>query len=145
MKKASALLVLVLASLALVACGSSSDDNSTTGSSEATTTNEAKTGGGGGGGETIAIEADPGGGLAYTTKSVSAQPGTVTIDFKNPQGLVHDVAVEDSNGKEVGKTELIAEGSSTAVLDNLKPGSYTFFCSVPGHREAGMEGALTVK
>jgi plastocyanin len=144
MKKASALIALVLASVALVACGSS-NSSSTTGSTGGETTSEATTGGGSGGGETISIEADPGGQLAYTTKSVSAKPGNVTIDFKNPQGLVHDVAVEDSSGKEIGKTELISEGETTAALANLKPGSYTFFCSVPGHREAGMEGTLTVK
>jgi plastocyanin len=68
----------------------------------------------------------------------------VTIDFNNPQGLTHDVAIEDSSGKEVGKTELIAsEETSTTV--NLKPGTYTYYCTVPGHREAGMEGTLTVK
>jgi uncharacterized cupredoxin-like copper-binding protein len=68
----------------------------------------------------------------------------MTIEFNNPQGLTHDVAIEDSSGKEVGKTELIAnEKTSTQI--HLNPGTYTFFCSVPGHREAGMEGTLTVK
>jgi plastocyanin len=146
MKKASALFVLILASVALVACGSSSNSSSTT--TEAAPSNEATTGGSagsGGGGETIDIEADPGGELAYTTKSLTAKAGNVTIDFKNPQALMHDVAVEDSSGKVIGKTELVAEASSTASLENLKPGTYTFFCTVPGHREAGMEGTMTVK
>jgi plastocyanin len=148
MKKASALLVLVLASVALVACGSSSNSTSST-TTESTASSEAAAGSGStgssGGGETIAIEADPGGELAYTTKSLTAKAGNVTIDFKNPQALMHDVAVEDSSGKVIGKTELVAESSSTASLENLKPGTYTFFCTVPGHREAGMEGTLTVK
>jgi plastocyanin len=147
MKKASALFVLILASVALVACGSSSSSSSTT--TESTASSEATTGGGGGGGstggETIDVEADPGGALAYTAKSITAKAGNVTIDFKNPQALQHDVAVENASGEEVGKTELVAEGSSTASLENLKPGTYTFYCTVPGHREAGMEGTLTVK
>jgi plastocyanin len=138
MKKASALLVLVLASVALAACGSSSG-TTTESTSESTSSSEA------GGGETIAVEADPNGELAYTTKSLSAKAGNVTVDFTNPQGLQHDVAIEDSSGKIVGKTELIAESSSTAPIENLKPGTYHFFCTVPGHREAGMEGTLTVK
>jgi plastocyanin len=147
MKKVSALFVLILASVALVACGSSNGTTTTAGSTaETTATNEAAGGGGSsGGGETLKVEADPSGSLAYTTKSLSAKAGNVTIDFNNPQPLTHDVAVEDSSGKEVGKTELVAESSSTATLENLKPGTYTFFCSVPGHREAGMEGTLTVK
>lgn len=146
MKKASALLVLILASVALAACGSSNGTTTTAGSTaETTATNEAAGGGSSGGGETLKVEADPGGSLAYTTKSLSAKAGNVTIDFNNPQPLTHDVAVEDSSGEEVGKTELVAESSSSATLENLKPGTYTFFCSVPGHREAGMEGTLTVK
>lgn len=147
MKKFAALLALALAAFALVACGDSDDDTTTSGGSATTT--ETTTGGAGGGaanggGSTLAFKADPGGGLAYTTTEAEAKAGKVTIDFDNPQSLTHDVAIEDSSGKEVGATELIASGSDSTVVD-LKPGTYTFFCSVPGHREAGMEGTLTVK
>ena len=154
MKKFAALLALAFASLALVACGGGSDDSSSTtatngggeSSAESTTGGNANSTGGGasGGGSTVSFEADPGGNLAYTTTSASAKAGKVTIDFNNPQELTHDVKIEDSSGEEVGGTELIAGGSDSATV-NLKPGTYTFFCSVPGHREAGMEGTLTVK
>jgi plastocyanin len=150
MKKFAAFLALVLASVALVACGGSSDDSSsTTATSGGESSNGAAAGEGaeansGGGGATVKFEADPGGELAYTSDTASAKAGKVTVDFTNPQALTHDVQIEDSSGKEVGGTELIASGSDSATVD-LKPGTYTYFCSVPGHREAGMEGTLTVK
>jgi plastocyanin len=147
MKKVAALLALVLASVALVACGSSSDNSSTTTASGGESSSGA-TGGGkeesSGGGSTVKFEADPGGELAYTTDTATAKTGQVTVDFKNPQALTHDVKIEDAQGEEVGGTELIASGEDSATVD-LKPGTYTYFCSVPGHREAGMEGTLTVK
>jgi plastocyanin len=145
MKKLTALFVLALASVALVACGG--DDDGTTTTATETGGGAAAEGGenaGGGGGSTIKFEADPNGELAYTTTEASAKAGTVTVDFNNPQSLTHDVAIEDSGGKEVGKTDLIGKEETSTTVD-LKPGSYTFFCSVPGHREAGMEGTLTVK
>jgi plastocyanin len=151
MKKVAALLALALAAFALVACGGDDSDTTATGGGE--TTQEAETGGGqengggsneGGGGTTLSFLADPEGALAYTTAEVVTQAGQVTIDFDNPQSLTHDVAIEDSSGKEVGATELIADGSDSTTV-NLKPGTYTFFCSVPGHREAGMEGTLKVE
>jgi plastocyanin len=148
MKKVAALLALALASVALVACGSSSDDSTATTSGGETTSGATSGGGkeegGGGGGSTLKFEADPGGDLAYTTTTASAKAGNVTVDFNNPQALTHDVKVEDAQGEEVGGTELIASGEDSATVA-LKPGTYTFFCSVPGHREAGMEGTLTVK
>lgn len=144
MKKAAAALVLVLASLALVACGSSNSSSSSN-----TTSSESGAAAGGsekaaGGGEAISLEADPNGQLAYTTTSVTAKAGNVTIDFNNPQALEHDVAIEDSGGKVVGQTELVGEGSTSAPV-KLKSGTYHYFCTVPGHRDAGMEGTLTVK
>jgi len=150
MKKVAALLALALASVALVACGSSDSSSSTTttsGGGESTSgaaAGDGKEEGGGGAASSVKFEADPNGELAYTSDTATAKAGKVAVEFNNPQALTHDVQIEDSSGKEVGGTELIASGSDSTTVD-LKPGTYTFFCSVPGHREAGMEGKLTVK
>jgi plastocyanin len=148
MKKLAALLVLALAAFALVACGGDDDSDTTTATTDAHSGAAAEGGeeaaGGGGGGSTVDFEADPNGELAYTTDSATAEAGEVTIDFKNPQSLTHDVVIEDQSGEDVGATELIGEGETSETI-NLKPGKYTFYCSVPGHREAGMEGTLTVE
>jgi len=103
---------------------------------------EAKGGGGGAASTTLKVEASPTA-LAYDTTSLSAKAGKVTIDFKNPSPIPHNVVIEE-NGKELAGFEPIAEGEESESAE-LKPGTYTFFCSVPGHREAGMEGTLTVK
>jgi plastocyanin len=149
MKKLAVAFALVLASLALAACGSSSDSSGTT--AETTTESQAETGAGqakeaegGSAGSAAALDIEAGEGLAFTSDSATAKSGKVTVNFTNSQPLTHDVAIEDSSGKTIGKTELIAEGSDSAVVD-LKPGEYTYYCTVPGHREAGMEGTLTVK
>lgn len=145
MKKIAAFLALALASLALVACGGDDDEPTTTtdtGASNGAATNGG--GGGQGGGSTLAIEADPSGGLAFTSDNLEAKAGAVTVDFQNPQPVGHDADIEDPGGKVVVDTEIVTESSDTAT-GNLKPGKYVFFCSVPGHREGGMEGTLTVK
>jgi plastocyanin len=131
---------LVVAALALTACGGDDDDDSSAATSTSTTTQAQ----GGGGGETLKVTADPGGQLAFEEKSLSAKAGQVTIDFDNPSSTDHDVTIEDQGGTEVAATDIIADDTATANAD-LQPGSYTFFCSVDGHREAGMEGPLTVK
>ncbi len=156
MKKVIAVLVLALAALTLVACGGSDSSESTATTAETTAESNGANGaagagggeeGGGseGGGSVVKIEAAEGSELAYVEKSATAKAGSVSIEFNNPQSLSHDVAVEDSSGEELGKTELVAGSSTTATIGNLKPGKYTFFCTVPGHREAGMEGTLTVE
>lgn len=151
MKKAVFGFALILAALALVACGGDDDSDTTTnGGAETTTESGSEAGGGneaeGGTADSdgLAFEADPAGGLAYTEKAVTAKAGKTTVDFTNPQPISHDVAIEDAGGKEVGATEVIGEGNDSTVVE-LKPGDYKFFCSVPGHREAGMEGDLTVE
>jgi plastocyanin len=134
--------VAALAVLGLAACGGGDDDDETTAAAQPTTT--AAAGGGGGGGSTVDISTPSGSDLAFNQQDVSAKAGSVTIDFDNMQSLQHDVKVEDSSGQELGGTDLVSSATATATVD-LQPGSYTFFCSVPGHREAGMEGTLTVK
>jgi plastocyanin len=151
MKKLATLLAVLAVATALAACGSSSSSSS---SSEGETSGGAAESGekpgnessssGGSGGSTVSFEADPGGELAYTATEATAKAGKVTVDFNNPQGLTHDVAIENEKGETVGKTELIADGEDSTTVD-LKPGTYHYYCTVPGHREAGMEGTLTVK
>jgi len=149
MKKV-ALLLLVLAPLVLAACGDS-DDETPSKTTPTETTGEAAGGGGGtakegtGAGSVVQIEAAGGTELAYVQKAVNAKAGPVAIEFTNPQSLSHDVEVEDQSGEDVGETELIADSKTTATTESLKPGTYTFYCSVPGHREAGMEGTLKVE
>jgi plastocyanin len=146
MKKLSAVIaVAALAVLGLAACGGSSSDNSTTAASTPASTTPAGGGGGAGGGSsTVDISTPSGSTLAFDQKDVSAKAGSVTINFDNKQSLQHDVAVADSSGKVLGQTDLVSSGTSNATVD-LQPGTYTFYCTVPGHKEAGLEGTLTVK
>ena len=57
--------------------------------------------------------------------------------------MPHDIAVEGNGVNEKG--EVVQGGGTSEFSANLQPGEYTFFCSVPGHREGGMEGKLTVE
>ena len=94
-------------------------------------------------GGTLQLAADPTD-IAYDKTELASKPGKVTIDFTNPAALEHDVAIEAEGGEEIAASEVIGEGK-TSVSTELAPGTYTFYCTVPGHREAGMEGTLTVK
>jgi plastocyanin len=90
----------------------------------------------------VKISADPSGALKFEQTDVSASAGSITIDFTNMSSLPHDVKIEGNGAS--GGTDEITNSSTTATVD-LEPGTYTFFCSVDGHRAAGMEGTLTVK
>ena len=90
----------------------------------------------------LKLAANPEGQLSYDTKQLSAKAGLVTIAMTNMSPLEHNVTV--ARGSTVlGATPTFKGGAKTLTL-NLKPGTYTFYCSVPGHRQAGMEGTLTV-
>jgi plastocyanin len=149
MKKLVPLFALLLAALALAACGGGDDTTGEETAAAPETTQEAESekeaeGGTGGSAAAVDIEADPSGQLAFTSDSASAKAGKVTVNFTNTSPVPHDVRIESSGGEEVGGTEVISESNESATVD-LKPGEYTYFCSIPGHRQAGMEGTLTVK
>jgi plastocyanin len=92
----------------------------------------------------LSLEANPEGQLKYNTTSLTAKAGKVSIAFANMSPVGHNVTVASASGAVVGATPTFQGGNKTLSL-NLKPGVYKFYCSVPGHRQAGMEGTLTVK
>ncbi len=92
----------------------------------------------------LSLEANPEGQLKYNTTTLTANAGKVSIDFTNMAPLAHNVTVASASGAVVRATPTFQGGAKTLTL-KLKPGTYKFYCSVPGHRMAGMEGTLTVK
>jgi plastocyanin len=94
-------------------------------------------------GGVITIPADPSGSLAYEFADAEGQPGPVTLRSPNESSIDHDISIEGNGLDENG--EVVKNGGVSEVKVDLKPGEYTFYCSVPGHREGGMEGKLTVK
>ena len=100
-------------------------------------------GAGEGGGRALTLSADPGGDLSFDTESLEARAGQVTIQMENPSSVPHNVSVDGRGVDEEGRT--VGQGGTSTVAADLRPGEYDFYCSVPGHREAGMEGTLTVR
>ena len=128
--------------LAVVGCGSSKKSSSSTPAPapSTTSTTPAKTAGGG---STLKLSADPGGQLKFDKSSLQSKAGGVKIALKNPSTIPHNVSIQGTGVNAVGGTA--NGGGTTQVVATLKPGSYTFYCNVPGHRQAGMQGTLTVK
>jgi uncharacterized cupredoxin-like copper-binding protein len=145
-----AVLALAVGLVALAGCGSSSKSTSSSSSAAAPapTTTAASTPapatGGTSAAQKLSLSANPEGQLKYNTKSLTAKAGSVTIDFTNSAPLAHDVTVASASGAVVGATAVF-QGGSKSLSVKLTPGKYTFYCSVPGHRQAGMEGTLTVQ
>jgi uncharacterized cupredoxin-like copper-binding protein len=141
------LVALGLGAILVGGCGSSKSTSSSASTAAPETTTPAttpSTAAPSGGASALSISADPQGELKYSTTSLSAKSGSVAIAFKNDAPLSHNLTVESPSGSTEGATPTFQGGSKVLTL-NLKPGTYKFFCTVPGHRQAGMEGTLVVK
>ena len=124
--------------LALAGCGGSSNNSSSSTSGSASTSTGAS---GGGGGQQLALQADQSQ-LKFNTNKLSAKAGKVTITMTNPSPLQHDIAIK---GGVNAKGDIVGQGGKSVVTVTLKPGKYTFYCSVDGHEAAGMTGELDIK
>jgi mono/diheme cytochrome c family protein len=94
----------------------------------------------------LAIPADPNGQLAYLVSSATAPAGPLEIDSQNDASIPHDIALQEgADGAELGKGETVQGGGVSRLSVNLRPGRYTFYCTLPGHRDGGMVGTLTVR
>ena len=131
-------LLAVTAVLALAGCGGSGSKSSDSSSSSSSSNSSASSSGGG---ETLKLAADKSA-LKFDKTSLTAKAGKVTLEMENPSQLPHAIAIK-GNGVDVdGKT--IGNGETSTASTDLKPGTYTFYCPVPGHEAAGMKGTLTV-
>lgn len=153
MPRLSALLLSAVALvIGLAACGSSSHratrtasstsapttSTSTTSSAQASTTRATAKGG------TLTLAANPKGQLMFTKSTLHAEAGQVTLHYTNDSPLAHNLTIQQgTSGPVLGATPTFDGGTKTLTV-TVKPGKYTFFCSVPGHRAAGMQGTLTV-
>jgi plastocyanin len=139
-----------LAVLVLSGCGGSSSkttSSSTPASTSGTATTQTSASSSppaGASGKTLQLAADPTGQLKFDKKSLTAAAGKVTIKFSNSAPVPHNVTIASSGASVVGATPTFQGGSKTLTVQ-LKAGTYTFYCSVPGHRQAGMQGTLIVK
>jgi len=92
----------------------------------------------------LSVSSPADGGLVYQPNGLTAKPGNVAITYDNPSQVPHSIAVATANGNVLGQVQPFTNGKQTVTLSNLAPGKYVFYCTVPGHRQAGMQGDLTV-
>jgi uncharacterized cupredoxin-like copper-binding protein len=138
---------LLSGALALAACGSSKKSSSSStstpapaASSSSTTSSSSSASSGG-----LKLQAVETNGLAFDRKTLTAKAGKVTLTMDNGSSNAqqHGIAVEGKGVDKDGK--VVQPGGTSTVTVTLKPGTYAFYCPVPGHKQAGMEGKLTVQ
>jgi plastocyanin len=94
-------------------------------------------------GTTLQLAAVASGAFEYDKKTLEAPAGEVTIVMTNPSSVPHDIAIEGNGVHVAGK--VVTNGGQSTVSADLKPGTYTFYCTVDDHEQLGMKGVLTVR
>ena len=128
---------LLLATALLAGCGGDDEEEPA-----ATPATQEEPGSGGGGGEQVQVSSPEDGSLKFDQSELSAKAGKVTFTYDNPSQVPHAFEVEGNGVEE--ETEVIT-GSDASITVDLTAGTYTYYCPVGQHRQAGMEGTLTVE
>jgi plastocyanin len=136
------LIALIVGAAVIAGCGGDDNDESAAKPAATATATQAPADDSGAA-ETVKFSAPSDGSLKFDQGDVTAKAGKVTIEFSNPSSTPHAVDIEGNGVDE--ETETVTGGDAPPVTVDLKPGKYEYFCPVPGHREAGMEGTLTVQ
>src|SRR3954454_9516373 len=123
---AGPLVVVLLAA----GCGGSSSSGGSSGSSLPK-----------GSGQVISIPVSESG-FSFTKTTATANAGVITLQSKNPQSVSHDISIKGTGVSQQGNE--VSDGGTSTVTVTVTPGTYVFYCSVPGHEQAGMKGVLTV-
>ncbi|MDR7519706.1 MAG: cupredoxin domain-containing protein [Armatimonadota bacterium] len=80
----------------------------------------------------------------YEPKDLVAKAGEVTFTVRNTGAVEHDFVIESAAKKVVAEARPFPPGKTVQVKARLTPGTYVVYCSIPGHREAGMQATLRV-
>ena len=94
-------------------------------------------------GTTLKLSAEPNA-LKFSVAKLTAKPGKVTLVMSNPSSMQHDIALKGGGLKSPVVGKVVGKGKTSTITATLKKGTYEFYCSVPGHEQAGMRGTLTV-
>ncbi len=144
MRRGSILAIATVA-VAVAGCGGSSSKSASSSSTSSSSAPAPSTSTGAAApapsGSQVHLSAVPGK-LAFNAKRLTAKAGTVTLSMANPASFAHGVAIKGNGVDKDGK--IVGQGGTSTVTVKLKPGTYTFYCPVPGHRQGGMQGTLTV-
>jgi uncharacterized cupredoxin-like copper-binding protein len=81
----------------------------------------------------------------FEPTEVAVRAGGVAFEIKNEGAIAHNFVIEDSARKKVAEIAAVAAGKADGVKASLRRGTYGFACTLPGHREAGMQGTLRVQ
>lgn len=136
MKRTTTVTAVAICAVALAACGSSKKSTTQTQTQTQSPAPPAAAG------ATVALQADPSGALKFNSSAATAKAGVVTLTMKNPSPVQHGIAIQGNGVSQSG--QIVGSGATSTVTVTLKPGTYTFYCPVAGHRQAGMQGTLTV-
>jgi uncharacterized cupredoxin-like copper-binding protein len=130
-KRFGMIVSLAMISLVLLAACGGDDDGNGNGN------------GNGNGGSTVDMEM---GEMYFDPDTVSADAGSsVTINFENAGNQLHDFTIDDLGGERVHvEVPSGEEDSVTLDIPDDADGDIEFYCSIPGHRESGMEGVISV-
>jgi uncharacterized cupredoxin-like copper-binding protein len=83
--------------------------------------------------------------MYFDPDSISAGTGeSVTLNFDNVGNVLHDFTIDDFNGERVHVEVQPGDSDSITLTMPDSAGEWEFYCTVPGHYEAGMHGTLTV-
>lgn len=145
MQRISAAFAVLLTVVALAGCGSSDKASGATDAPATTATTApaaspattksaetAKTA------DTVDVVAQD---IKFTKTSYEATAGTITIKYTNDGAIEHSLLIDGVSGF---KLDVKAHGDTDTGTVALKPGTYTLYCGMPGHRAAGMHATLTV-
>jgi plastocyanin len=152
MRSRSKYLAALCAACALfvVGCGGDDDDSSDSANSGGGGASAYGDSGGdktekeasGGGGAALKLTADPSGAPKFDKTTLKSGPGKTKIVLDNPSTVPHAIEVEGKGVEAEGDT--VTKGGVSQVTVDLKAGKYEYYCPVDGHKDAGMEGTLTV-